>query len=284
MTDLVQKLSDTTQFIRSHCSLKPRVGMILGSGLGNFVDSIVPEWSCEYSQIPHFKTTSVEGHTGRLILGKIGDVPVAALQGRLHLYEGYNAQEVVFPTRTLAMLGIQVLLVTNAAGGLNKKMTPGDFMVITDHINLMGDNPLKGKNLEQLGPRFPDMTEAYDRSLANLISSCAKGNKLNVWQGVYVGLPGPTYETPAEVRYLQSIGGDAVGMSTVPEVIAANHLGVRVCGVSCITNLAAGLSSGKLSHNEVTTTAKFVEQKFKHLVTQLIGEINAHLDKAPAKR
>jgi purine-nucleoside phosphorylase len=275
-----EQLSDAVDFIRSNTNVKPRLGLILGSGLGAFADSIKVDWSAEYSLIPHFGTTSVEGHKGRLIMGHIGDVPVAALQGRLHMYEGYSMAEVVFPTRTLAMLGIEVLLVTNAAGGMLKRMKPGDFMAIQDHINLMGDNPLRGKNMDQIGPRFPDMTEAYDRRLVQLSLKCGKKIGLRIQPGVYIGLPGPTYETPAEVRYLQKIGGSAVGMSTVPEVIAANHFGVRVCGVSCITNLAAGLTSSKLSHKEVTETGKLVESKFQNFVGLLVQEIAGHLDEA----
>jgi purine-nucleoside phosphorylase len=278
MTQIPDQLSDAVSYIRSQCALKPRIGLILGSGLGNFVDSIKAEWSAEYSLIPHFGTTSVEGHRGRLVIGHIGNVPVAALQGRLHLYEGYSISEVVFPTRTLAMLGIEVLLVTNAAGGLSTRMSPGEFMAISDHINLMGDNPLRGRHMEQLGPRFPDMTEAYDKQLIKISLNCAKKNKLKIREGVYIGLPGPTYETPAEVRYLQKVGGSAVGMSTVPEVIAANHLGLRVCGVSCITNLAAGLSKQKLTHKEVTETGKRVEGKFQSYVNMLVQQIARHLD------
>jgi purine-nucleoside phosphorylase len=273
-----EQLSETVSYIRSKTQVKPRIGLILGSGLGAFAESIKVDWSAEYSLVPHFGTTSVEGHKGRLIIGHIDDVPVAALQGRLHVYEGYNMSEVVFPTRTLAMLGIEVLLVTNAAGGLLKKMKPGHFMAIDDHINLMGDNPLRGKNMDQVGPRFPDMTEAYDKRLVKLSMKCGKKIGLKIQPGVYIGLPGPTYETPAEVRYLQKIGGSAVGMSTVPEVIAANHFGVRVCGVSCITNLAAGLSKAKLDHKEVTDTAKLVEVKFQDFVRLLVKEIAGHLD------
>ena len=273
-----EQLNDAVNFIKSQTQVKPRLGMILGSGLGAFADSIKVDWSSEYSLVPHFGTTTVEGHKGKLIFGTLGDVPVAALQGRLHVYEGYNMSQIVLPTRVLAMLGIEVLLVTNAAGGLSKKMKPGDFMAINDHINLMGDNPLRGKNMDQLGPRFPDMTEAYDKSLVELALKAGKRIGLRIKPGVYVGLPGPTYETPAEVRFLQKMGGNAVGMSTVPEVIAANHFGVRVCGVSCITNLAAGLSSEKLSHSDVTTTAKAVERKFQLFVALLVKEIAEHLD------
>lgn len=275
---LSEELFETKNFIRSQSQLKPVIGLILGSGMGSFAESIQKECVLEYERIPYFGKTSVAGHQGRLILGYVEGIPVAALQGRLHLYEGYTMSQVVFPTRTLALLGIKVLIVTNAAGGLNKAMRPGDFMVLNDHINLMGDNPLKGKNLDELGPRFPDMTEAYDKKLVKVAMSCAKQSKLKVSQGVYIGLPGPTYETPAEVRYLQRIGGNAVGMSTVPEVIAANHFGIRACGVSCITNQAAGLSNQKLSHNEVTETAKRIESQFKTFITQLVKKTAEHVN------
>ncbi|MBK9293757.1 MAG: purine-nucleoside phosphorylase [Oligoflexia bacterium] len=272
---LSDQLSEAKSYIRSLCPLKPTVGLILGSGMGSFAESIEKQCVVEYESIPHFGTTSVAGHSGKLYLGTVAGVPIAALQGRLHYYEGYTMPQVVFPTRTLAMLGIKVLVVTNAAGGLRKKMKPGDFMVINDHINLFGDNPLKGKNLDDMGPRFPDMTDAYDKSLVRLALNCAKKVKLRATQGVYVGLTGPTYETPAEVKYLQKIGGDAVGMSTVPEVIAANHFGVRTVGVSCITNQAAGLSKTKLSHDEVTQTGKLIESQFKDFVTLLVQELGA---------
>lgn len=267
---LSEELSEAKSFIRSQTQLKPLIGLILGSGMGTFAESISKECAIEYERIPYFGKTSVAGHQGRLIMGHVEGIPIAALQGRLHLYEGYNMNQVVFPTRTLAMLGIKVLIVTNAAGGLRRSMRPGHFMVINDHINLMGDNPLKGKNLDELGPRFPDMTEAYDKKLVKVALSAAKENKLKVTQGVYIGLPGPTYETPAEVRYLKRIGGDAVGMSTVPEVIAANHFGIRTCGVSCITNQAAGLSNEKLSHEDVQQTAKKIEAQFKGFVSLLV--------------
>jgi purine-nucleoside phosphorylase len=277
---LADQLSEAKGFIRTHSKLKPVIGLILGSGMGSFAESIQAETILEYERIPHFGTTSVAGHHGKLILGHVEGIPIAALQGRLHYYEGYTMPQVVFPTRTLAMLGIKVLIVTNAAGGLKKTMNPGDFMIINDHINLMGDNPLKGKNMDDLGPRFPDMTEAYDPHLTKLALKCAKQSKLKATTGVYIGLTGPTYETPAEVRYLQKLGGDAVGMSTVPEVIASNHFGIRTCGISCITNKAAGLSKQKLSHDEVTETAKTIESKFKDFVTLLVKCTGEHIGTA----
>jgi purine-nucleoside phosphorylase len=277
---IYENLHEAVAFIRSKNPLKPKVGIILGSGMGAVAEAVKSEVVLDYSAIPYFGVTSVEGHRGKLVLGHLEGVPVVMLQGRLHLYEGYSMAQVVFPTRVLAMLGIEALVVTNAAGGLSKKMRPGDFMAITDHINLMGDNPLKGKNIDQMGPRFPDMTEAYDLELLKVAKSAAKKSNLRMSSGVYVGVPGPTYETPAEVRYLQKIGGHAVGMSTVPEVIAANHFGIRVCGISCITNAAAGISKQKLNHKEVTDVAKLVEKQFQTFISGLVKGIEGSLNES----
>ncbi len=259
---VLENLPATTAYIRSKSALKPKVGVVLGSGLGAFVKHVQVECSIPYSELPHFCSTTVEGHQGRLILGHVGSLPVAILQGRVHYYEGHPMDAVVYPIRTLAMLGTQVVMLTNSAGGLDPKMTPGDFMIIEDHINLMGQNPLMGPNLKNLGPRFPDMTEAYDLGLRKTMEEAFKLTNTKFWSGIYCGVSGPTYETPAEVRFLQQIGGKAVGMSTVPESIAANHMGLRVCALSCITNLAAGLSAHKLTHTEVTEKAAAVEDSF----------------------
>lgn len=268
-----ESLEETVAYIRSHSKLKPRMGIILGSGLGNFVNHIHIETTIPYDEIPSFVAPSVEGHSGRLILGHVKNVPIAVLQGRIHYYEGHSMASVVYPTRSLSMLGIEVLMLTNSAGGLDPAMKPGDFMIIDDHINLMGDNPLKGPNVSQLGPRFPDMTEAYDSRLNKKMEEILMGKKVSFHRGIYCGVSGPTYETPAEVRYLRMIGGKAVGMSTVPEAIAANHLGLRVCALSCITNLASGLSKHKLSHEEVTQTAKAVEDKFCDFLLDFISTL-----------
>jgi purine-nucleoside phosphorylase len=277
---IYENLHEAVAFIRSKNSLKPKVGIILGSGMGAVAETVKAELALDYSSIPFFGATSVEGHRGKLVLGHLEGVPVVMLQGRLHLYEGYSMAQVVFPTRVLAMLGIQALVVTNAAGGLSKKMRPGDFMSISDHINLMGDNPLKGKNIDQIGPRFPDMTEAYDPEFLKVAKQTAKKAKMRMSSGVYVGVPGPTFETPAEIRYLQMIGGQAVGMSTVPEVIAANHFGVRVCGISCITNSAAGISKQKLNHKEVMEVGKKVEGQFQKFMAGLIKGIEGKLSES----
>ena len=260
--NVLDKLQETTQMIRGRSPIKPKVGIILGSGLGAFVNHIEVDTEISFAEIPHFATPSVEGHNGRLVLGKLHDVPIAVMQGRVHYYEGHSMEQVAYPMRTLAMLGIETAILTNSAGGLDPQMQPGDFMVIEDHINLMGNNPLMGPNIKNLGPRFPDMTEAYDKKLTQIMLDILKEHNIRHWKGIYCGVSGPTYETPAEVRFLQTIGGKAVGMSTVPESIAANHLGLRVCAISCITNPAAGIHSSKLTHEEVTEMANSVEKQF----------------------
>lgn len=268
-----QNLQESVEFIRSKTSLKPAIGLVLGSGLGNFVNRIDIECQLPYHEIPHFLAPTIEGHSGSLVFGHCEGIPVAALQGRCHYYEGHSMEKIVHPVRTLAMLGIKSLLLTNSAGGIDQDMTPGDFMVIEDHINLMGSNPLMGPNLKNLGPRFPDMTEAYDKELRQLLSNVLTKHGVNIHRGVYCALSGPTYETPAEIRFLKTIGANAVGMSTVPEVIAANHLGLRVSGISCITNKASGLSQEKLSHDEVTAIAKKVDEKFGASIEEFIGTV-----------
>lgn len=271
--NIQKNLAESTAYIRSRSQLKPRMGIVLGSGLGSFVNEIDVETSLAYDEIPGFIAPSVEGHGGRLILGHVGNMPIACLQGRIHYYEGHSMAAVVHPVRTVAMLGIETLMLTNSAGGLDPNQKPGDFMILEDHINLMGDNPLKGPNIAQLGPRFPDMSEAYDRKLNAQMEEILVRRGVRHSRGIYAGVSGPTYETPAEVRYLQLIGGRAVGMSTVPESIAANHLGLRVCAISCITNPAAGLAAGKLSHDDVTNTAKQVEEKFCGFLKEFISAL-----------
>lgn len=268
-----EKLQETVSFIRTKTAMKPRIGIVLGSGLGAFVRELKVETTIPFRDIPHFIPPTVEGHQGNLIFGKIGKHDVALLQGRIHYYEGHSMETVVFPTRTLAVLGCEIVILTNSAGGFGDTMQAGDFMIIEDHINLMGINPLMGPNIKELGPRFPDMTEAYDRSLIGLMEKTFEKQGVRYHKGIYCGVSGPTYETPAEVRYLKMIGGKAVGMSTVPETIAANHLGMRVAALSCVTNLAAGISRKKLSHDEVTETAKQVEQKFTTFLREFIESI-----------
>ncbi len=271
---VLDKLTETLSFIRSQSQVKPKIGIILGSGLGSFVQHVQVDAQIPFNQIPHFVSTSVEGHQGNLILGTLGKHSIVILQGRLHFYEGHSMDTVVYPTRAMAMLGIETLILTNSAGGFGETMQAGDFMIIEDHINLMGTNPLMGPNLKQLGPRFPDMTEAYDKKLIEFMEASFEEMKLRYHKGIYCGVTGPTYETPAEVRYLKTIGGKAVGMSTVPESIAANHLGLRVAALSCITNLAAGFSRNKLSHQEVTDTAKKVETQFVDFLKTFLSKID----------
>jgi len=268
-----QKLTETVKYIRSVTPSKPRVGITLGSGLGAFVKEVEVEKTIPYHEIPYFNPPTVEGHQGNLIFGKVGAQSVVILQGRNHYYEGHSMENVVFPTRTLALLGIESLVVTNSAGGFGETMAAGDFMIIEDHINLMGTNPLMGPNIKELGPRFPDMTEAYDKGLIEKMEQVFQKQSIRYHKGIYCGVSGPTYETPAEVRYLKLIGGKAVGMSTVPEVIAANHLGIRVAALSCITNLASGISRQKLSHQEVTDTAKKVEVQFTGFLKEFVQSI-----------
>lgn len=276
-----KRLAEAAKFIESQSPVKPRLGIVLGSGLGRYVEHVKNSVSIPYSEIPHFLPTAVEGHEGKLVLGTVSSprnpggpaVPVAILQGRLHYYEGHSMEEVVFPTRTLCMLGIDTLLLTNAAGGVNPAFREADLMMITDHINLMGDNPLRGPNLKDLGPRFPDLSEAYNRECQEVIRRAAARINQELREGVYAGVCGPTYETPSEIRMLRALGADAVGMSTVPESIAANHLGVRVAAISCITNLAAGITSRKLTHTEVMINAGRAVSKLLALLDEAIPEL-----------
>lgn len=269
----MSKILEASQYIQSKISKKPKIGMVLGSGLGIYVDQIQNKIIIPYHEIPHFKRTTVEGHEGRLIIGEVHGITVAALQGRLHAYEGHPMEEIVHPVRTLAALGIEYLFLTNASGGVNESFHPGDLVAITDHINMSGRNPLVGPNIAELGPRFPDMSNAYDTELNTLLTSVAKNHHVDLKKGVYCSVLGPTYETPAEIRMIRIIGGDMVGMSTVPEVIAANHLGLKVAGVACITNYAAGIKQEKLSHADVKKVAEKAMVGFATILTETIGEL-----------
>lgn len=266
MNNLYDSIQETAAAIRERTSLQPKVGLILGSGLGGFADTLSDAVVIPYGDLPNFPTSSVAGHAGRLVLGTLDGAPVVAMQGRVHMYEGYQAWQAAFPARVLCALGIQTLVVTNAAGGIREDLRPGDLMVITDQINLSGMNPLTGHNDERLGPRFPDMSAAYTPALRDLLFSVAEKNQIALKQGVYVQLSGPSYETPAEIRMLRTLGADAVGMSTVPEVIVASHMGVRCAGISCITNLAAGIGKKPLSHEEVAETAELARERFSGLL------------------
>ncbi len=263
-------INDAVAYIRSKSSLQPEVGVILGSGLGNVVDAVEIETSIPYSEIPGARASTVVGHQGRLILGHAKGTPVAMMQGRVHFYEGYEMQEVMYLSRVLGRLGIRKLIVTNAAGGINTDYAPGDLMLISDHINLMGVNPLRGPNLDDLGVRFPDMSDAYTESLRVVAREVAAQLDIKVQEGVYLALSGPTYETPAEIRAFRVMGADAVGMSTAPEVVAMAHMQIPVLGISCITNMASGILKQKLSHQEVIDTTARVEKQFTALVLELI--------------
>lgn len=266
-------INEAVAYIRSKSSLQPEVGVILGSGLGNVVDAVDIETSIPYSEIPGARASTVMGHQGRLILGHTQGTPVAMMQGRVHFYEGYDMQEVMFLSRVLGRLGIKKLIVTNAAGGINTSYVPGDLMIISDHINLMGVNPLRGPNIDDLGLRFPDMSDAYTEELRAIAHDTAKQLGVEVKEGVYLALSGPTYETPAEIRAFRILGADAVGMSTAPEVIAMAHMQIPVLGISCITNMAAGVIKQKLTHQEVMDTTQRVEKQFTELVLALIQRL-----------
>lgn len=263
---MINAINDAVAYIRSKSSLQPEAGVILGSGLGDVVDAIDVETTIPYGEIPGAKASTVLGHQGRLVLGHAGKLPVAVMQGRVHFYEGYEMAEVMFLARVLGKLGIKKLVVTNAAGGVNTEYKPGDLMLISDHINLMGVNPLRGPNVDELGVRFPDMSDAYSESLRELAKEVAKEQGLKLQEGVYLALSGPTYETPAEIRAFRILGADAVGMSTAPEVIAASQMQIPVLGISCITNMAAGILKQKLLHQEVMDTTARVQAEFTKLV------------------
>ncbi len=269
------KIQETVAAITGRHAERPALGLILGSGLGSYAETFRNKTVIPFPELPHFPRSTVAGHSGNLVLGEAEGVRVVALQGRVHFYEGYSMSEVCYPTRVLGSLGIRHLIVTNAAGGINLDYRPGDLMLITDHINLMGTNPLIGTNDDDLGPRFPDLSEAYDGGLRTSALAVAGERDILLRQGVYVGLTGPSYETPAEIRMLRSLGADAVGMSTVPEVIVANHMGIRVLGVSCITNMAAGILPRKLTHKEVIDTTERVKEKFISLLRGMIPALAA---------
>ena len=259
--------------IRERCRAVPDTAIVLGSGLGDFADSLIDAVTIPYEALPHWPASKVVGHAGRLVIGRAAGTQVAALAGRAHVYEGHGLETVVFATRVMGRLGVKQIVLTNAAGGINTGFAQGALMIIDDHINLMGTNPLVGPNDDRLGPRFPDMTEVYSKRLRALADSAAKARAVAVTHGVYVALHGPSYETPAEIRYLRTIGADAVGMSTVPEAIAARHMGVEVLGISCITNMAAGILPQPLQHDEVLETARRVRGSFVSLLEGIIERL-----------
>lgn len=271
-TALLKKVNEAKSYILENGVQDIEVGLILGSGLGELGDEVENPIAISYSKIPHFPVSTVEGHAGQLVYGTLGGKKVLAMQGRFHFYEGYTLEEVTFPIRVMKALGIHSLIVTNAAGGVNTDFTPGELMMITDQINYTGTNPLIGPNDASMGPRFTDMSHAYDVAYQETVRSVAKNMDIDLKEGVYIGFSGPTYETPAEIKMVRQFGADAVGMSTVPEVIVANHAGMRVIGISCITNLAAGMQA-TLNHEEVVETTQRVKHTFKAFVKTILSEM-----------
>ena len=273
MSNVIDQLELATQLVQARSPLRPRVGLVLGSGLGFLADRVEEAVAIGYAEIPGFPVSTVAGHASRLVLGRLAGQKVAVMQGRFHYYEGYAMERIALGVRLLARLGAETVIITNAAGGISSRLQPGDLMLISDHINLMGSNPLIGPNPDSLGPRFPDMSNAYDAGLRALARRVADKLGITVREGVYTAMTGPSYETPAEVRLLGAAGADAVGMSTIPEVIAAVHAGLKVLGISCISNLAAGRSDRPLSHEEVEETAAGVHDKFTRLLLGILEEI-----------
>ncbi|QGH34331.1 purine-nucleoside phosphorylase [Gracilibacillus salitolerans] len=269
----MNQLADATTYLKDKIKTQPKIGLILGSGLGMLADEIENPTKIKYEDIPGFPVSTVEGHAGQLVIGKLQGIDVIAMQGRFHYYEGYGLDAVTFPVRVMKELGIDKLLVTNAAGGVNRSLEPGNLMLITDHINNTGQNPLIGENVSEHGVRFPDMSTAYDRKLQQVAKQAAEKLNITLKEGVYVWNTGPSYETPAEIRMLDTIGGDAVGMSTVPEVTVARHAGIKCVGVSCISNMAAGILDQPLTHDEVIETTEKVRESFLQFVKQLIQDI-----------
>lgn len=273
---IYEKLLKCTEDVKRKTTFQPKVALILGSGLGDYAKEMDVVDTISYKDIEGFPQSTVAGHEGRFLFGYVEGVPVVAMQGRVHYYEGYGMSDVVLPTRLMGLLGAETIILTNAAGGVNYNFQPGDLMMITDHITTAVPSPLIGPNLEELGTRFPDMSEVYKKELRTVIRQAAKNVRVSLQQGVYMQFTGPSYETPAEIRMCRTLGADAAGMSTACEAMAANHMGMKVCGISCITNLAAGMSSQPLNHTEVQETADQVAEDFKKLVTEtirLIGEM-----------
>jgi purine-nucleoside phosphorylase len=270
---MLEKIKATSDFIKNKTGFGGKIAVILGSGLGGFSSTLEVDMTLDYAEIPNFPVSTVEGHSGKLIFGKLENKEILVMQGRFHYYEGYPMDQVTFPIRVFKQLGIEYLLVSNAAGGINYSFEVGDVMMITDHINLFGTNPLIGKNFNELGPRFPDMTHAYNPKLWDLAREIAKKHYIQLHEGTYVGLTGPSFETPAEYRFLHTIGGDAVGMSTVPEVIVANHSGMKVFGISVITNNGLIISEGGNKHSEVLDVATLAGPKLETIFRELISAI-----------
>ena len=271
--DLYSRAEAAARMIGSRMKAQPQVALVLGSGLGGFADEFENAVRIPYQEIPGFAASTAQGHAGRLVIGDVEGIPVVGMQGRFHYYEGYTLEEVTFPIRVFKLLGIQNLILTNAAGGIDVRLSQGALMVISDHLNLMGVNPLRGLNDERFGPRFPDMSEVYSRALQELVVDEAKELGVTVRRGIYAALSGPSYETPAEIHMLRSYEADAVGMSTVPEAIVARHMGMNVLGISCITNMAAGISEQPINHEEVIETGEQVRATLTQLLRRVISRI-----------
>lgn len=276
-SDDFSRADDAAQFILERTSLHPHIAIVLGSGLGGFADELQDATRIPYTEIPHFPQSTAIGHAGTLVIGKLKETPLAVMQGRVHLYEGYSPQEVVFPVRVFARMGVGAVVLTNAAGGINPEYARGSLVVLRDHINLQGSNPLVGPNDDRLGTRFPDMTSAYNADFRQFALEEAERLGGDIFEGVYAAMLGPSYETPAEIRFLRTIGADLVGMSTVPEVIAARHAGLDVLAISCVTNMAAGLSGQEITHEEVLETGELVRGKFLALLRAVVPKIERYL-------
>ena len=275
MMDDYTRAESAAGFLLSQTPLRPRVGMILGSGLGGLADELTEATRVPYSQIPNFPVSTAIGHAGRMVIGRVGNLPIAAMQGRIHLYEGYSAQQVAFPIRVFGRMGIRALILTNAAGGINLDYKQGALVVISDHINLQAHNPLVGVNDDRFGLRYPDMTQAYSMAYRQMALEEARKLGLSVYQGVYAAMLGPSFETPAEIRFLRTIGADLVGMSTIAEVVTARHMDLKVLAISCVTNMAAGILDQVLTHEEVLETGERVKDDFTALLKAILPGIAA---------
>ena len=276
MNPIYEKLLSCVDSVRKVTDFEPEVAIVLGSGLGDYANNIKVECEIDYKEIKGFPVSTVPGHAGKFIFGYVGDVKVVCMKGRVHYYEGYPISDVVLPTRLMRMLGAKILFLTNASGGINPSFTAGDFMMLTDHVSIWAPNPLIGPNIDELGTRFPDMTHVYDTNLRKIIEETAAKEGISLKQGIYAQLTGPSFESPAEIKLLHKLGVDAVGMSTVVEAIAANHMGMKICGISCVCNLAAGMTDNPLTHEEVQAAANEAAPKFKKLLTESVkrfGEV-----------
>ena len=274
---LYERAEHAARVVRSRTTETPRVAVILGSGLGGFADDFEDAVGIPYEEIPGFSRSTAQGHAGKLVIGKIDQVPLVAMQGRVHYYEGYSLEQVTFPVRVFKLLGIKTLILTNAAGGVNVQLSQGALMVLSDHLNLMGDNPLRGSNDNRFGPRFPDMTSVYAPELQEIVIEEAKGLNVEVRRGIYAALAGPSYETPAEIHLMRNLGADAVGMSTVPEAIVARQMDIEVLGISCITNMAAGISDEPINHEDVMATGDRVRETFTQLLRRVVTRVSTRV-------